>query len=235
MHYIGTGAREVLLDLNQVAFIPRGITTKDRHPSFGDVACIVVTPSPDILDEVWHGRDAQRPNLGSRTCVIRPLGADDQMRAGLMAARARNRAGDPASEEILLGMLRRTVQRRANRSVPVTSSSFALVAKVKELLSTASDLLSLGQIATAVGTSPAYLTDLFRRIEGVPVYRYQTRLRLARALARLPHAEDITQLALELGFSSHSHFSSAFRAAYGVTPSSYRRSAGSGIARPHRA
>src|ERR1700709_1872772 len=51
LHYIGTGPREVLLDLNQVAFVPRGITTRDRHPSFGDVVCIVVTPSPELLEE----------------------------------------------------------------------------------------------------------------------------------------------------------------------------------------
>jgi hypothetical protein len=54
MHYIGTGGREVLLGLNQVAFIPRGIVTKDRHSSLGNVTCIVVTPSPTLLDEVWR-------------------------------------------------------------------------------------------------------------------------------------------------------------------------------------
>jgi AraC-like DNA-binding protein len=130
-------------------------------------------------------------------------------------------------------MLRGTVLRCRN-GAPFTSRSRALIAKVKELLSTPGDLLSLGQIATATGTSPAYLTDLFHRIEGMPIYRYQIRLRLARALARMPHAEDITQVALELGFSSHSHFSSAFRATFGMTPSSYRRSARTLIAKPTR-
>jgi len=32
-------------------------------------------------------------------------------------------------------------------------------------------------------------------------------------------------LALELGFSSHSHFSAAFKQAYGQTPSAFQRSA----------
>ena len=122
-------------------------------------------------------------------------------------------------------MLRNTVRRRSDASGLVASRSLTLVAKVKELLATTGELLSLSQIARAIGASPAYLTDLFHRIEGMPIYRYQTRLRLARALGQLPHAEDITQLALELGFSSHSHFSSAFRSTFGMTPSAYRQSA----------
>ena len=122
-------------------------------------------------------------------------------------------------------MLRRTVGRRSDGAVLATSRSLALVAKVKELLATTGELLSLSQIASTIGASPAYLTDLFHRIEGMPIYRYQTRLRLARALGQLPHADDITQLALDLGFSSHSHFSSTFRSTFGITPSNYRETA----------
>jgi AraC-like DNA-binding protein len=37
-------------------------------------------------------------------------------------------------------------------------------------------------------------------------------------------ADDLTALALELGFSSHSHFTDAFRAEFGRAPSRIRRS-----------
>ena len=50
------------------------------------------------------------------------------------------------------------------------------------------------------------------------------RLRLARALDLLGEYDDLTALSLELGFSSHSHFSSTFRQAYGRTPAEFRRS-----------
>lgn len=79
----------------------------------------------------------------------------------------------------------------------------------------------LVEVASAVGASPAYLTDVFRRIEGVPLHRYLVQLRLARALAELPHTDDLTTLALRLGFSSHRHFSAAFRRAFGCTPSRF--------------
>ena len=38
----------------------------------------------------------------------------------------------------------------------------------------------------------------------MPLYRYQMRLRLARALDRLGDYDDLTALGLDLGFSSHS-------------------------------
>jgi AraC-like DNA-binding protein len=55
------------------------------------------------------------------------------------------------------------------------------------------------------------------------LYRYQLRLRLARALERLPGTDDVAALALELGFASHSQFTNRFRATYGTTPSAWRR------------
>jgi AraC-like DNA-binding protein len=80
----------------------------------------------------------------------------------------------------------------------------------------------LADVARAVGASPAHLTVLFRRVEGVPLHRYLMQLRLQRAVAMLPCADDLTKLALEVGFSSHSHFTAAFRRRYGVTPSHVR-------------
>jgi AraC-like DNA-binding protein len=83
----------------------------------------------------------------------------------------------------------------------------------------------LGDAARAVGASPAYLTDVFRRFEGMPLHRYAQRSRLSRALVELPHAGDLTSLALELGFSSHSHFAAVFRRTFGCTPSEFRQNA----------
>ena len=47
----------------------------------------------------------------------------------------------------------------------------------------------------------------------MPLYRYHLRLRLARALDLVADCEDVAALAQDLGFSSHSHFSAAFRQA----------------------
>jgi len=53
-------------------------------------------------------------------------------------------------------------------------------------------------------------------------YVQQRRLARARELLRGTDAS-LSTVALETGFASHSHFSTAFRAAFGVTPTGYRR------------
>jgi len=63
--------------------------------------------------------------------------------------------------------------------------------------------------------------DRSHRVVGVD----EIALALPVSFRELPDREDITDLALELGYSSHSHFTAAFRSALGVTPSDYRRSA----------
>jgi AraC-like DNA-binding protein len=83
----------------------------------------------------------------------------------------------------------------------------------------------LAEIAAEVRGSPVYLTQVFQQVEGLPLYRYQLRLRLAKALDLLADYDDLTNLSLDLGFSSHSHFSAAFRAVYGRTPSAFKKSA----------
>jgi AraC family transcriptional regulator len=66
---------------------------------------------------------------------------------------------------------------------------------------------------------------VFQRVEGIPLYRYHLRLRLARALDLIAQYEDLSALAADLGFSSHSHFAAAFRQAYGRSPTEFRQSA----------
>jgi AraC-like DNA-binding protein len=84
---------------------------------------------------------------------------------------------------------------------------------------------TLAEIAAEIGGSPVYLTQAFQQVEGMPLYRYHLRLRLARALDLMADCEDVAALAQDLGFSSHSHFSAAFRQAYGRTPRAFRQAA----------
>lgn len=82
--------------------------------------------------------------------------------------------------------------------------------------------LSLTTLAARCGLSPYRLCREFRRATGMTITYYRTRLRLCRALDALPHARDLSDLALASGFCSHSHFGSAFRREFHVTPSALR-------------
>lgn len=85
--------------------------------------------------------------------------------------------------------------------------------------------LSPRSVAEATGMSARTLQAMFQR-HGMTVSSWvrQRRLEAAReALAGTARADvDITRIALDHGFSDHSHFTRSFRAAYGETPSAWR-------------
>lgn len=83
--------------------------------------------------------------------------------------------------------------------------------------------LSLAEIASEAAYSPFHFARVFRSVTGVSPYRYVMELRLRSAVHQLRGGrEDLSRLALGLGFSSHSHMSAAFRDTFGRTPSEIR-------------
>jgi AraC-like DNA-binding protein len=83
---------------------------------------------------------------------------------------------------------------------------------------------SLTTLARRVHASPFYLARSFRRLTGMPLHRYHLRARLAAALDQVRDTSlDLTSIGVQLGFSSHSHFTAAFHRAFGATPSAVRK------------
>ena len=83
-------------------------------------------------------------------------------------------------------------------------------------------------VAEAAGTSPRNLFRLFREFRGYTPLEFLKRLRLERAFARLRLGVDdasVTDIALDCGWNSASHFSKDFRENFGLTPSAVRRKA----------
>jgi AraC-like DNA-binding protein len=84
--------------------------------------------------------------------------------------------------------------------------------------------MSLDDVASDVGTSTFHLCHTFRAATGRTLHGYRTDLRIRAALERLEDARaDLTRVAVDLGFSSHSHFGAVFRRELGRTPSDVRR------------
>ena len=84
--------------------------------------------------------------------------------------------------------------------------------------------LTLAVIARAVHCSVFHLCRSFRRATGLTLHAYRDQVRLRLALERLEDGErDLTRLALDLGYSSHSHFTAAFRRSFCTSPSAARK------------
>jgi AraC-like DNA-binding protein len=109
------------------------------------------------------------------------------------------------------------------RLVPTSASHRRLAAAAEELIAaTVRESPSLHELATELNVSPFHLARVFRRVTGFGLHEYRRQLRLRLALRSLERG-GLTELAFELGFSSHSHFTDAFRREFGLTPSQVTR------------
>lgn len=83
--------------------------------------------------------------------------------------------------------------------------------------------ISVAEVARAANVSRPTLYRAFRAHTGMTLHRYLTSLRLRQAHIRLGQAQgSVAGLAAELGFASHAHLTTAFRAEFGLTPSALR-------------
>jgi AraC-like DNA-binding protein len=214
-------------EANQVLFFNATEGYRVSHPVPGGDASMTLVISEPMLRELAPPallRDSAR--LAFRRQRLR-IDARTQALVALLRHSLRQSIAEPLEAETLaLTLVQRALGPRTTHAAGASVGRRLLVDRVKLVL--ASDLArrwSLAEIAAEVRGSPVYLTQVFRQVEGLPLYRYQLRLRLARALDLLAQYDDLTTLSLDLGFSSHSHFSAAFRAVYGRSPSEFKQSA----------
>ncbi len=94
-----------------------------------------------------------------------------------------------------------------------------VVAVLREKLSGPPTLEELGR---AVGCSPFHLSRTFSAATGMTIPQYTRQLRMERAAELLKSGRfNVTEAALEVGYSSLSHFSQAFHEIFGCCPGLY--------------
>jgi AraC family transcriptional regulator len=83
--------------------------------------------------------------------------------------------------------------------------------------------VTLSGLAQTLDTSVFHMCRAFRSVTGTTIHAYVSQLRLRSSLEPLTESDTaLIDIALEHGFSSHSHFSATFRSALGMTPSRAR-------------
>lgn len=221
------GSDQAVADANHVLFFNAGEGYQVSHPVQGGDASLVLALSEPLLRELAPSNLLNdRGVLGFRLQHQRI-----DPRAQALVALLRHSLDNGTiealeAESLLLTLVCRSLGPRTSHEAAATRSRRRLADRVKVLLaSDFSKRWTLAEIAAEIGGSPVYLTQVFQQVEGIPLYRYHLRLRLARALDLIAQYEDLSALAAELGFSSHSHFSAAFGQAYGRSPKAFKQSA----------
>jgi len=219
--FVKHGRRDerLVADPCHALFFKAGEPYRVSHPVEGGDDCLFLEPGAELAEEM-----ATWP-------PVKVLEARTVLERGVLAHRLERRLASPLEAEEralgLLGALRHAGSRalssreRSRRTEIVAKAQIALAREPGRAW-------RLGELAHAAHCSPFYLTRTFHHVVGMPLHRYQLRARLAAAMSQvLDSARDFTAIALDVGFSSHSHFTAAFRRAYGVTPSALRNKAGS--------
>lgn len=84
--------------------------------------------------------------------------------------------------------------------------------------------ITIDELCGVSGLSRTYLSRLFKSETGMTIMQYVMQMKLEAACKTLELSrEPISSIANYLAFSSESHFISAFRKAWGMTPRAYRR------------
>jgi AraC-like DNA-binding protein len=221
------GSDEAVAEANQALFFNAAEGYRVSHPvPGGDASLTLIISEPDLRELAPRAFLRDGAALAFRQQRLRIDPRAQALVALLRHSLRQNIAESLEAESLALTLAQRALGPRTTHAAGSSVGRRRLADRVK--LALATDLArrwTLAEIAAEVGGSPVYLTQVFKQVEGLPLYQYQLRLRLARALDLLAQYDDLTALSLDLGFSSHSHFSAAFREAYGRSPSEFRQTA----------
>ncbi|HEY0724714.1 MAG TPA: AraC family transcriptional regulator, partial [Pyrinomonadaceae bacterium] len=233
------GRRTITADVNQAVFFSRDSTYRVSHPVDCGDRGTVFTVSPRVLNDIVRELDPsvdEHPDQPFRF-FTGPCDSSVFWRHRELVQRLESANVNPlealwadvtalqlVADVLESAFVRRGVEHKPRREGTGADHAERAEAAKTYLAARMSDRVTLDEVARAVHASPFHLARIFQQQTGVPVHRYLTQLRLRASLERLAEgASDLTALALELGFSSHSHFTDAFRREFGKSPSEMRR------------
>jgi len=169
---------------------------------------------------------------GGRFSAVQCLRAPS-LHLGIRLLVHRLRAGVPGAldvEESVHGLLAEAVAGSrdgaptAGGTARSRSAHHRLTEDVKAILGAhALDRVTLDEIARSVHVSRFHLVRVFRNATGMTIAEYRTQLRVRAAIERLlAGGDDLSTIAADCGFASHSHLTDTFRRTLGTPPSRVR-------------
>lgn len=235
------GSRSVTADVNQAVFFSKDSTYRVSHPADCGDRGTVFTLSPRVLNDIVRELDPsidEHPDQPFRF-ITGPCNSEIFLRHRALVQRLERAESEPleplwadvtalqlVADVLETAFAKQGIAGKSKRRGTVADHADRAEAVKTYLSGRLSERITLDEIAQAVHVSPFHLARIFQAHTGVPVHRYLNQLRLRVAMERLSEAtfdSDLMGLALELGFSSHSHFTDAFKKEFGKTPSEIKR------------
>ena len=232
------GKRIIASDVNQATFFSKGSTYRVSHPADCGDRGTIISVSPHVLNDMIRELDPSISDHPDRPfpfvtgpCDSRTFYQHRELVTVLESVQSYPPDSLWVDEKAMLlitDVLNAAFQRTGlpkKRHRPRTDADHIDLAEAAKsyVASRIGERVILDDVARAVDPSPSHLARVFRRRTGMPVHRYLICLRLRTSLEQLAAgASDLTALALDLGFSSHSHFTDTFRREFGCSPSDMR-------------
>jgi AraC family transcriptional regulator len=207
----------VTVDTNTALVLGPDDEYRVGHPTGdGDEGTVLVLP-PHLVEEAIGG-------VGGRVGRLRPR---DQLAIYLVTRALRDRDPDRLEAEDATFLLLASLSGAFAGPTGENHLGLAQRRRVEQtralLASSPATAWDLGSLGRVLRCSPFHLARQFHAATGETISRYVLRLRLSIAVERLANGErDIASLAVDTGFTHHSHFSARFRSVFGMTPSQAR-------------
>jgi AraC family transcriptional regulator len=218
---------------NVVAFYNSGQSYGRRAISAKGDHCDWFGLEPRVVREVVRAFDRRAEDRAERPFLLTRGWTDSSTyfeQRSLFAEITEGNLRDPLRiDEAVVELLARVVKFSYANGAPRPSEEVSLrqrdaIHDAETVLSgNAAERVTLQGLASRVSLSPYHLCRLFRQVTGVKLHQYRLRFRLRAALPEVMESRRLlTDIALDAGFSSHSHFTDSFRREFGTTPSQLR-------------
>lgn len=234
------GRHKVTADVNQAVFFSKDLPYRVSHPAdCGDRGTVFIVSEPELINiirefdpDIDEYSEQPFPFAAGPCSTITFRRQRELVRRLEFAGRSDFVDGlciDETALTIVSDVLsaayeRLSLPQKSVRRATTIDHAERVEAAKQYLACHIGEHVTLDGLARSVHVSPFHLSRIFQYRTGITLHRYLMRLRLRQAFERLADGEqDLTMLALDLGFSSHSHFTDAFRREFGCAPSAVRR------------
>lgn len=206
----------------QISFVPAGLPIELEFPA--SHACLHLCIPNDRLDQFLSS---------SGGMPFAPIHAEANERVAQMIWMIDRELREPgfASDMMVDGLVRAMLTLLARQADPGQAhvdrfylSPTKLRRVIEHVDAHLDGPLNLTEMAAVAELSVFHFSRMFKLATGESPYHFVGSRRLARAERLLRETEvPLSQLALDCGFASQSHFNAAFRKSMGVSPGRYRR------------